>query len=96
MNKQYLAQEISKNHKTITLQKARLIVDLFFQEIIDGLLKGERVEIRGFGSFSTKKRAGRVARNPKTNEKLKIADRAYIQFRAGKVLLGKINSKKAA
>lgn len=96
MNKQFLAQEIARTHKNISLEKARNITDLFFQEIINGLVKGERVEIRGFGSFSVKKRSGRIARNPKTNEKLRISDRSYISFKAGKILLSKLNAQKSA
>ena len=67
-------------------------VNLFFSEIITGLSSGQRVELRGFGSFSIKSRPPRVARNPRTGEKVEIGSRLLPYFKPGKELNILINS----
>ena len=67
-------------------------VNLFFSEIITGLTSGQRVELRGFGSFSIKSRAPRAARNPRTGEKVEIGSRLLPYFKPGKELNILINS----
>lgn len=62
------------------------IVDAFFNGIIDNLKKGDRVELRGLGTFGVKKRAERIARNLKTGEEIKLSSRRVPFFRAGKEL----------
>ena len=68
-------------------------VQLFFDEIISGLTSGNRIELRGFGSFSIKSRAPRIARNPKTNEKINIQEKKLIKFKMSKEWFKKINEK---
>jgi len=67
-------------------------VDLFFNEIIDSLSSGTRIELRGFGSFSVKSRAPRTARNPRTGEKVEVGSKLLPYFKAGKELNNLINS----
>ena len=67
-------------------------INLFFSEIIAGLTSGQRVELRGFGSFSIKSRAPRVARNPRTGEKVELGGRLLPYFKPGKKLNTLINS----
>ena len=67
-------------------------VDLFFNEIIDSLSSGTRIELRGFGSFSVKRRAPRTARNPRTGEKVEVGSKLLPYFKAGKELNNLINS----
>jgi integration host factor subunit beta len=67
-------------------------VQLFFDEIISGLTSGNRIELRGFGSFSIKSRAPRIARNPRTGEKVEVSSKLLPYFRAGKELNNLINS----
>ena len=67
-------------------------INLFFSEVIAGLTSGQRVELRGFGSFSIKSRAPRVARNPRTGEKVELGSRLLPHFKPGKKLNTLINS----
>jgi integration host factor subunit beta len=67
-------------------------INLFFSEIITGLTSGQRVELRGFGSFSIKSRAPRVARNPRTGENFELGTRLLPYFKPGKELNILINS----
>jgi len=72
--------------------EAENAINLFFSEIITGLTSGQRVELRGFGSFSIKSRAPRVARNPRTGENVEIGSRLLPYFKPGKELNILINS----
>jgi integration host factor subunit beta len=67
-------------------------VELFFNEIISGLTSGSRIELRGFGSFSLKIRAPRIARNPRTGDKVEVGSKLLPYFKAGKELNNLINS----
>ena len=67
------------------------VLDGFIQSIISSLEKGEKVEIRGFGSFVVKKRNAREARNPATNEVVKLGDRYIPSFKVSKILKEKVN-----
>ena len=67
-------------------------IQLFFSEIVTGLTSGKRVELRGFGSFSIKSRAPRIARNPRTGEKIELGSRLLPHFKSGKELNILINS----
>jgi integration host factor subunit beta len=53
-------------------KESETIVETIFESIIDALQKGDKIEIRGFGSFRTRQRRGRVGRNPKTGEKVEV------------------------
>ena len=65
---------------------------LFFDEVILGITSGARIELRGFGSFSIKNRPPRIARNPRTGEKVEVSSKLLPHFRAGKELNNLINS----
>ena len=67
-------------------------IHLFFSEIVTGLTSGKRVELRGFGSFSIKNRPPRIARNPRTGEKIELGSRLLPYFKSGKELNILINS----
>jgi len=68
------------------------VIDIFFKEIKQALKKGERCEIRGFGSFSTRIQKARISRNPKTGEKVETPEKRTIHFKMSKELFKKINS----
>jgi len=74
MNKSDLIENLS-SEAGLTIKKADRLVTLVFHEICEALAKGERVEIRGFGSFKTKRYGGYVGRNPKTSECWKSSQR---------------------
>jgi len=85
MNKQALAEWV---HGKIggTKVQAEEIVDGLFGAIVDTLKKGEEVSIAGFGIFSVKQRAARMARNPKTGAQVKVEAKKVPKFRAAKGL----------
>ncbi len=69
------------------------IVTTVFEEISAALARGDRVELRGFGAFSIKRRAARVGRNPRTGEVVQVAAKYLPYFKTGKELRERINSK---
>ncbi|MFH1823890.1 MAG: HU family DNA-binding protein [Candidatus Firestonebacteria bacterium] len=70
----------------LIIKDAEKVVDTIFKSLIKYLIKGERIEIRGFGTFIVKQRAERVARNLKTNESLPLPARKAIFFKVSKEL----------
>ena len=68
------------------------IVSTIFEEISGALAQGQRVELRGFGAFSVKRRAARVARNPRTGVSVQVADKHVPFFKSGKELRERLNS----
>jgi len=72
------------------------IVETIFGSIIQSLQKGEKIEIRGFGSFRTRQRRGRVGRNPKTGEKVEVPAKKIPFFKPSKELKDFVNNSEAA
>ncbi|MCK5295651.1 MAG: integration host factor subunit beta [Alphaproteobacteria bacterium] len=68
------------------------IVNTVFNEITDALTRGARVELRGFGAFSVKKRDARQGRNPRTGKTVHVEAKVVSVFKAGKKLREKVNS----
>lgn len=62
------------------------IIDLFFDQVKDGIIEQGAVELRGFGTFELKARKGRVARNPRTGERVEVEDHGVASFRPGREL----------
>ena len=75
----------------LTLKNTEIIVDTIFDRMVESLGQGERIEIRGFGSFALKHRAARDGRNPKTGETVHIPARRMPHFKIGKELYERIN-----
>lgn len=71
------------------------IVETIFESIIQSLQKGEKIEIRGFGSFRTRQRRGRVGRNPKTGAKVEVPAKKIPFFKPSKELKDFVNSAEA-
>ncbi len=71
--------------------KSKAIVDTFFGGIADALIKGDRVEIRGFGSFKIKEYPGYVGRNPKTGQKINVKPKKMPFFKAGRELRERVD-----
>lgn len=69
------------------------IVNTIFEEITDALANGDRVELRGFGAFSVKKRDARVGRNPRTGESVAVEEKHVPFFKTGKLLRDRLNGK---
>jgi len=70
----------------LTVKDAEKIVDIILESLIEYVEKGSKLELRGFGTFLVKQRAGRIARNLKTNEDFPLPSRKVIHFKSGKEL----------
>ena len=92
MTRSELIDLIKKQSGDLDAKEVEEAIELFFEEIISGLTSGSRIELRGFGSFSLKNRAPRIARNPRTGEKVEVSSKLIPYFKAGKELNNLINS----
>lgn len=77
-------------------KESEAVVETIFESIIESIQKGEKIEIRGFGSFRTRERRGRVGRNPKTGEKVEVPAKKIPFFKPSKELKDFVNSGAAA
>ncbi|MEZ5675533.1 integration host factor subunit beta [Thalassovita litoralis] len=77
----------------LTMRDAEKIVNTIFEEITDAMARGDRVELRGFGAFSVKKRDARVGRNPRTGESVEVEEKHVPFFKTGKLLRDRLNGK---
>ena len=82
----------------LTKVETEAVVDGFIQTVINSMKEGKNIEIRGFGSFKVKKRKGRMARNPRTGEQVKVDEHFVPIFKVSKELKGIVdeNLKKTA
>lgn len=93
MNKSDLVDIISEKVKDLTRKDVDLIVSTVFDKMTHTLSEGERIEIRGFGSFEIRTRPARQGRNPKTGESVFVATRRVPFFKVGKELRERINGE---
>ena len=91
MTKSELIERLSDNHDLLSKKDAETIINLIFGGIGTALADGDRVEIRGFGSFSVRERDAREARNPKSGELVKIPNRKTPFFKTGKELRERVD-----
>jgi integration host factor subunit beta len=90
MTKAELVEEVA--HKTgLPKKQAEIIVNTVFESIVDSLKSGEKIELRGFGSFRIRHRGARVGRNPKTGEKVPVPAKRIPYFKPGKHLRELLN-----
>jgi integration host factor subunit beta len=85
MRKNDLVEEISRVSET-TFKEAGTIVEIILDSIVKALRDGERVELRGFGTFATRRRRARRGRNPKTGEEINVPPKTIATFRPSKEL----------
>jgi len=90
---EFIAKIAAKN-PNLTVKDVETIVRVVFNTIIETLATGKRVEFRGFGSFSVRTRSARIAKNPKTREKVSVEERRVTHFKMGRELMGMLNPKK--
>ena len=88
-----LIEKISTDNPHLYQRDVERIVNTIFEEIIEALAKGDRVELRGFGAFSVKKRDARTGRNPRTGEAVEVDEKAVPFFKTGKLLRDRLNGK---
>lgn len=90
MNKSELIRTLAEE-SGIPLEDAAMVVKIFFDSMKEALVAGDRIEIRGFGSFKIKEYGGYDGRNPKTGESVHVVPKRLPFFRAGKELKAFIN-----
>ena len=79
MIKSELVQRIAEQNPHLYQRDVEHIVNSILEEITQALARGDRVELRGFGAFSVKRRGARIARNPRTGDTVQVAEK-YIPF----------------
>ena len=92
--KSNLLKQFSKNYPNFLKRDLEKFINIIFYEIKRSLKRGERVELRGFGMFSSKVQKARLSRNPKTNEKIDTPERKTINFKMSKDLFKILNNEK--
>ena len=91
MIKSELVQKIAEANPHLYQRDVEHIVDAIFDEITTALARGDRVELRGFGAFSTKSRPARLGRNPRTGAQVKVAEKVVPYFKTGKEMRERLN-----
>ncbi len=84
---------LAKQNPHLDHHEVERIVKTIFERISEALARGDRIELRGFGSITVKERAPRVGRNPRTGETVHVAARLHPYFKCGKELRRRINAK---
>lgn len=92
MTKSDLIKSLAEANPHLYLRDIERIVSTLFEEITEALVRGDRVELRGFGAFSVRHRGSRVGRNPRTGEEVKVPDKAVPYFKTGKELRERLNT----
>ena len=91
MNKSDLIEAIGKKLQNLAARDVEIIVNTIFDGMTDSLVKGDRIEIRGFGSFEVRVRRPRTGRNPKTGTSVDVGERRVPFFKAGRELREMVN-----
>lgn len=91
MIKSELIQRISTNNPHLYHRDVERIVNVIFDEIVEALARGDRVELRGFGAFTVKHRAPRQGRNPRTGAPVEVDEKYVPFFKTGKDLRERLN-----
>jgi integration host factor subunit beta len=94
MTKAGLVEEVARTVQ-VTKKQAELIVNIVLDSIVDSLRQGEKIELRGFGSFRIRNRRSRLGRNPKTGDKVEVPPKRIPYFKPGKELKELINSEES-
>ena len=88
-----LIQKIAEENPHLYQRDVERIVNTIFEEITNAMARGDRVELRGFGAFSVKKRDARLGRNPRTGEAVEVEEKHVPFFKTGKLLRDRLNGK---
>ena len=94
MVKSELVRALNEKLPDRQLDDVELAVNCLLKHMADGLVKGERIEIRGFGSFNLCHRQPRIARNPKTGETLELPAKTAVRFKPGKEMRDQVNASR--
>ena len=91
--KSKLLKQLSNNYPNFLKKDLEKFTDIILSEIKRALKRGDRVELRGFGVFSTNTQKARISRNPKTGEKVNTPEKKTIHFKMAKDLFKKLNNE---
>jgi integration host factor subunit beta len=91
MTKSELIEQLMSDNEVLNKREAEMIVNSIFNSIGQALVEGDRVEIRGFGSFTVRERDAREARNPKSGDIVRISAKKTPFFKTGKELRERVN-----
>ncbi|GAB4294852.1 MAG: integration host factor subunit beta [Methylophaga sp.] len=92
MTKSDLIEALSEKQTLLNYRDVELAVKLILEQMSDSLSRGDRIEIRGFGSFTLHHRPPRIGRNPKSGESVKLDEKYVPHFKPGKELRDRVNS----
>ena len=92
--KSKLLQQLKKSYPNFLKKDLEKVVSIILNEIKQALKRGDRVELRGFGIFSTNIQKTRISRNPKTGEKVNTPEKKTIHFKMAKEMFKKLNNEK--
>jgi len=92
MTKSDLIEKISEKQLLLNYRDVELAIKLILEQMGDSLSSGDRIEIRGFGSFTLHHRPPRVGRNPKSGESVSLGEKYVPHFKPGKELRDRVNS----
>jgi len=93
MTKSELIQRLAERNPHLYQRDVERIVSTVFDEIAAALSRGDRVELRGFGAFSVKRRGARMGRNPRTGESVQVGEKHIPFFKTGKELRERLNER---
>ncbi len=93
MTKSELIQRLTEQNPHLYQRDIERVVATIFDEIASALSNSERVELRGFGAFSVKRRDARIGRNPRTGETVRVAEKYIPFFKTGKELRERLSGK---
>ncbi len=91
MIKSELVQKIAEANPHLYQRDVENIVNAILEQIVSALERGDRVELRGFGAFSVKKRDARVGRNPRTGKQVDVDEKVVPYFKTGKEMRERLN-----
>ena len=92
--KSKLLKQLTNNYPNFLKKDLEKFINIILNEIKQALKRGDRVELRGFGMFSTNTQKARISRNPKTGEKVNTPEKKTIHFKMSKDLFKKLNNEK--
>ena len=96
MTKSELIEALAKKQPHLTLKDVDLAVDCIIEHMCQALITNNRIELRGFGSFSLHYHPARIGRNPRTGESLNLSAKYSLHFKPGKVLRDRVDESRLA
>jgi len=92
MTKRELIEKLADKVNDLSLRDAEIIVNTIFESMTEALATGDRIEIRGFGSFQVKRRRAREGRNPRTGDNVSVEEKKVPFFKVGKELKERVDN----